>query len=312
MPHLQSEQRAGILTIDLNFLDLEGAIASYLVPHNHGALLIESGPGSTIEKLVSGINSYGFKISDISDVFVTHIHLDHAGAAGWFARQGARIHVHPVGAPHLIDPSKLLASAERIYGDQMDYLWGEFLNVPETSLSILEDNHVVEVEGIQVRTLNTPGHARHHYAYICKDVCFSGDIGGVRLDGVNHLVAPMPPPEFHLEEWRDSLNSLQSAYDRGLFHKIAPTHFGVFDGAGNHLTLLRQELNDIDIWIDQILPAEPSIDELNQAFIDWTFERYRQNNLSDTLMNTYEAAMPSWMSAQGIHRYWRKYRSPQE
>jgi glyoxylase-like metal-dependent hydrolase (beta-lactamase superfamily II) len=312
MPQNQTNQQSNFLTIDLNFLDLPGAIASYLIPHNRGAILIESGPGSTIENLTAGLASHGVKIADISDVFLTHIHLDHAGAAGWFARQGASIHVHPVGAPHLIDPTKLLASAERIYANQMDFLWGEFLNVPESKLSILENNQVLEVGGIQIQAVDTPGHARHHYAYIYEDVCFSGDIGGVRLGGKDHLVVPMPPPELQLEDWRLSLDILQAAYNRGLFSKIAPTHFGIYQDAGSHLILLQKELDDIETWIEEIMPTEPSIDELNKAFIAWTDQRYRQNNLSDELIDIYEAAMPSWMSARGIYRYWRKHRIPQE
>jgi glyoxylase-like metal-dependent hydrolase (beta-lactamase superfamily II) len=115
---------------------------------------------------VAGINAHGLQVGDVTDVLVTHIHLDHAGAAGWLAQQGARVHVHPVGAPHLLDPERLLSSAKRIYGDTMDTLWGQFLAVPEQRLSILEDNREIEIHGLRFRPIDTPGHAYHHFAYI--------------------------------------------------------------------------------------------------------------------------------------------------
>src|SRR5512143_2025441 len=176
----QETTRQGVQTLDLNFLELAGTIAVYLIPHPHGAVLVESGPGSTLHNLKAGLESHGLKPSDISDVLLTHIHLDHAGSAGWWARQGARIHVHPVGAPHLLDPEKLLASAQRIYGDQMDRLWGEFLPVPDDRLVIIQDGDEVEIDGLCFKALDTPGHANHHYAYLFGDVCFTGDIGGIR------------------------------------------------------------------------------------------------------------------------------------
>ena len=199
-----------IQTLDLKFRGFSGAIAAYLIPHSQGAVLVECGPGSTSMALEAGLQGIGLKVSDISDVLLTHIHLDHAGAAGWLARHGARIHVHPVGAPHLLNPEKLLASAARIYGDNMHTLWGEFLPVPEEQLTVHEDGEVIEIEGLRFRALDTPGHAFHHYAYIYQEVCFSGDIGGVRVGGARHVRLPMPPPEFNLELWRESVRRLEA------------------------------------------------------------------------------------------------------
>jgi len=116
-----------IHTLDLNFQGFPGTIATYLIPHARGAVLIETGPGTTTHALEAGVRAHGFTMEDITDVLLTHIHLDHAGAVGWVAQHGARVHVHPRGAPHLINPEKLLSSAGRIYGDDMDRLWGQFL-----------------------------------------------------------------------------------------------------------------------------------------------------------------------------------------
>jgi glyoxylase-like metal-dependent hydrolase (beta-lactamase superfamily II) len=311
MPQFPNWPHPPIHTLDLKFLNFPGAIAAYLIPHAQGAVLVESGPGSTTESLQASLRAHGLEPSDISDVFLSHIHLDHAGAAGWLARQGARIHVHPAGAPHLLDPQKLLSSAQRIYGEMMEPLWGDFLPVPKDHLSVLADQQVVEVGGLRVQALDTPGHARHHFAYLCGDTCFSGDIGGVRLEGPPHLVLPMPPPEFYLEEWRGSARRSQAAYDQGLFRRIAPTHFGIYADAGWHLAELGRALDEVEAWLLTVMPIDPPIEALSEGLISWAQSRYRRDGLSDEQIQIYETANPSWMSPHGLQRYWRKHRSPE-
>ena len=307
MNDLGKPSTGNVQTLDLNFKGIQGTIASYLIPHSRGGILIETGPGSTVQNLTKRLAEYGLKPADISDVFLTHIHLDHGGAAGWMARQGARIHVHPVGAPHLINPEKLLKSAARIYGDSMETLWGDFLAVPESQLSILEDNEIVEVNGIKIQALDTPGHANHHFAYLYEGICFSGDIGGVRLSvGPRHLRLPMPPPEFQLETWRSSLKRLAAAS----FSRIAPTHFGIFDDPGWHLAALAKTLDEIEVWMQAELPTDPPVEAINARFLEWTQGRSRTADLSSDEIQAYEAANPTWMSGYGMQRYWHKYRTP--
>lgn len=297
-----------ISTLDLNFLNIQGAIASYMIPHSEGVVLVESGPASTLDNLNKELDKHGYKTADISHVLLTHIHLDHAGAAGWLARQGATIYVHPVGAPHLQNPEKLLASAQRIYGEAMEQLWGQFLSVPEERIVIPGDNEVIEINGLQFRALDTPGHASHHYAYIFQDVCFSGDIGGVRMAGSKHLRIPMPPPEFVLEDWRESRKRLENEFIAGKYSRIAPTHFGIFNDPIWHLNALRKSLDEIDAWIEKVMPTEPTIETLNDKFLEWTRQRALADGMSETQIDAYEAANPSWMSSYGIQRYWRKHR----
>lgn len=297
-----------IHTLDLNFQGIPGSIAVYLIPHTRGAALVECGPGSTLPALQRGLRALGLDFADITDVLLTHIHLDHAGAAGWLARQGARIHVHPVGAPHLIDPEKLLISAGRIYGDRMQTLWGEFLSVPETQLDVVEDNQVVEVGDLRFRAIDTPGHAYHHYAYVFNDVCFTGDIGGVRVGGIRHLRLPMPPPEFNLEVWRQSLERLEQEYAAGRFARIAPTHFGVFDDPAWHLKAARQALDEVEAWMLRVMPGDPTPAELEAQFIDWARQRSLRYGVQESVLGPLEAANPSGMSAHGIYRYWHKVR----
>jgi glyoxylase-like metal-dependent hydrolase (beta-lactamase superfamily II) len=296
-----------VITLDLNFLSIPGAIACYAIPHNNGVALIECGPGSTLTALQSGLKQNGYTIRDITDVFLTHIHLDHAGAAGWLARQGARIHVHPVGAPHMLNPEKLLASAERIYGDQMGTLWGEFLPVPEEQLFILQDDEIVELDGLLIRAIDTPGHADHHYSYLFEDLCFSGDIGGVRLAGTHHLRLPMPPPEFHPGKWQNSLKRLLKLD----FTRIAPTHFGIFNDAGRHLAKLIDLIIETQDWIEIVMSSDPPVEEVNARLSAWSSQRALEDGVPERQIQAYEYANPSWMSGYGIQRYWRKLHNEQ-
>jgi glyoxylase-like metal-dependent hydrolase (beta-lactamase superfamily II) len=293
-----------IFTLDLNFMGISGAIASYLIPHSTGAVLVECGPGSTLPALLEGLSQHGLSPTNITDVFLTHIHLDHAGAAGWLARQGARIHVHPVGAPHMQNPEKLLSSAARIYGDKMGTLWGEFLPVPPEKLSVIQDNDVITVDGMSFQATDTPGHADHHHVYLLEDTLFSGDIGGVRLAGTHHVRLPMPPPELNLIKWRHSLEQLKELK----FTRIAPTHFGIFSDAQQHLSILEKELDDISAWVEAIMPGDPPVDEINHLLIDWYQQRAMQAGVPVEQLQGYESANPSWMSGYGIQRYWRKVR----
>ena len=165
-----------VYTIDLNFQGFHNAIAAYLIKHDHGAVLVESGPGSTLPALEQAINGHGLQLGDITHVLLTHIHLDHAGASGKLAQNGAIVCVHPAGAPHMINPEKLLASASRIYGDQMNSLWGEFLPVPEEKIWRVGHEEELDIHGLKFRALHTPGHAEHHICYFFEDICFSGDV----------------------------------------------------------------------------------------------------------------------------------------
>lgn len=298
-----------VIPIDLNFMGRANAIAAYLIPYAGGGVLVECGPGSTTTDLEKGLAKHGFRAEDITDVLLTHIHLDHAGAAGWFARRGARIHVHSAGAPHLLDPEKLLSSAKRIYGDMMDELWGDFLPVPENQLDILQDGNVVSIDGLSFQAVETLGHANHHFVYISNGTCFSGDIAGVRMPGVKYLRLPVPPPEFNLEQWRESQKLLISLYENGLFQRIAPTHFSIFDDAGWHLDELGRTLDDLDRWIGEIMPSNPQSEQLNSEYLNWSERRAFERNLDAQVLQTYEIANPSWMAAAGIQRYWNKHRA---
>jgi len=293
-----------VITLDLNFQGRPHAIASYLIRHADGAILIESGPGSTLPALEAGLAKEGLSPRDVTHVLLTHIHLDHAGASGWLAGQGSMIYVHPVGAPHMLHPERLIASATQIYGDRMQSLWGEFLPVLESQLVVVKDAEPIRIGGLEFIPINTPGHAEHHYAYLFEDICFSGDVGGVRIPGYQYLRVPMPPPELHLERWHESIARLR----KEKFKIIAPTHFGMFDDVEWHLNEVDKGLNTASRWLEEVMPATPPIEELRQSYTNWILGEGEAMGLSEDVVKAYELANPLGMSADGLLRYWNKVR----
>ncbi|NJD58001.1 MAG: hypothetical protein C3F13_10680 [Anaerolineales bacterium] len=293
-----------IHTIDLKFRGRAGTIAAYLIPTGSGGILVESGPGSTIPALLEGIRSNGFDISDIHDVFLTHIHLDHAGAAGWLAQQGCRIHVHENGAPHLINPEKLLASASRLYGTMMNQLWGTIIPIDEAKIHIFHDDEVVTVGNISIHALDVPGHANHHLAYLIGETCFTGDIGGIRLNPIQYLSLPMPPPDLNLEKWRESILNIQRHHPQ----RIVPTHFGIYPDVTWHLEALLEVLDDVEAWLDEKLPYDPPIEALRQQYLEFEYQRASKSRIDMSIVDAQQIANPLFLSADGILRYWNKYR----
>lgn len=297
--------KTNILTLDLHFQDRTHAIAAYLIRSGDAVVLVESGPGSTLGSLEAGLAKEGLSARNVTHVLLSHIHLDHAGAAGWFSQQGAQVYVHPIGAPHMLNPDKLLASALRIYGDRMDALWGEFLPVKEDKLTVAQDMEEIVIGNLRFLPVNTPGHAEHHYCYIFEDLCFSGDIGGVRIPGFPYMRAPMPPPELHFGKWRASIECMRSLK----FARIAPTHFGIYDDADWHLTELQKHLNANENWLEEAMKTDPPIETLRENLTTWMGEQARAQGLSEDVIQAYTISNPIGMSADGMLRYWKKARN---
>ena len=291
-----------IVTLDLNFQGRPHAIAAYLIRHGDAVILIESGPGSTQAALQTALAQEGLSAADVTHVLLTHIHLDHAGAAGWLAQQGAEIYVHPIGAPHMLNPEKLIASATRIYGDRMESLWGEFLPVPQNQLKTPNDAEAIRIGSAEFIPLNTPGHAEHHYVYLFEDIAFCGDVGGVRIPGYQYLRVPMPPPELHIERWHASIARIRKEKPA----RIAPTHFGIFDDVEWQLREVEKGLDSAARWLDATMAAEPSIEQMRQSYTDWIMAEGEQIGLDAEAVKAYELANPLGMSADGLLRYWKK------
>lgn len=299
-------EKSRLLTLDLNFQDKSQSIAAYLIRHSTGAVLVETGPASTLPALGQALARHGLTFRDITHVLLTHIHLDHAGAAGWFSRQGAQVHVHPNGAPHLLNPEKLITSATRIYGDRMADLWGEFLPVLPDKLVTTTDSAEIVVGDLRFVALHTPGHAEHHVCYLLDDICFSGDVGGVRIPGYQYMRAPMVPPELHFGKWLDSLSRLQSLK----LSAIAPTHYGIFDDPAWHLAYLKSILQSTEAWLEQVMPSDPTLEQLRTQYEAWMQRESDVQQLSPDVIQAYTLANPLGMGADGMLRYWKKFRLP--
>lgn len=289
-----------IQIIDLNFLDTKQSIGSFLIPTAKGPVLIESGPETTFSVLKAGIEKAGYKIEDIHAVLLTHIHFDHAGAAWKFAKNGTKIYVHQVGLPHLANPEKLWNSAAQIYGDDMNRLWGKMEPIPEDLLIAANDGDVIDFGNVQFKVIYTPGHAVHHNAYQLNDVIFTGDVAGCKIAN-GPVVPPCPPPDIDLVLWKKSIQKLKDANPSALYL----THFA----RQEHPVQLLEELEmELDNWANFIKPffdAGIPADEIVPQFMQFTSQAFKAKGLTDTEIQIYEYANPSWMSVNGLLRYWK-------
>jgi glyoxylase-like metal-dependent hydrolase (beta-lactamase superfamily II) len=297
-----------IITLDLGFQDMPQTIASYLVVGSDSPVLVETGPASTYLNLKANLAQNGFNTSDIKHVLVTHIHLDHAGAAGWLAQEGAQIYVHHVGAPHLIDPSRLLTSAGRIYGDKMDTLWGETVAAPADKVTAVADGDLINVAGLQFTALDTPGHAWHHHTYRLGNIAFTGDAAGIQISGTDLVEIPAPPPEFKLEVWEKSIDRLLAEN----FEAIYPTHFGRLEDPVPQLEGLRSLMREAAEFVRSRMEAGQERETIVEAYVDWMQGRTRAAGLSEFTIKPLYTANPLYMSVDGIMHYWRRKSAKQK
>jgi glyoxylase-like metal-dependent hydrolase (beta-lactamase superfamily II) len=269
--------------IDLRHLGHERVIGSWLV----GDVLIDPGPESCLDELLAGLGG-----REPRAIALTHIHLDHAGATGTLARRfpDAEVWVHERGARHLIDPAKLLASAGRLYGDEMQRLWGEVLPVPEERVCQLQGGETLD----GFRVAYTPGHASHHVAYLHADsgTVFSGDVGGVRVAKDGPVLAPTPPPDIDLPAWRASLDRIEAWRPSA----IVPTHFGRYEDVSEQIAQLRERLDE---W--ERLAASGDEGE----FVRVLGERMEVDGDPGAAV-AYQQAMPADQSYAGMRRYLEK------
>jgi glyoxylase-like metal-dependent hydrolase (beta-lactamase superfamily II) len=272
--------------IDVRHLGREQVIGAWRV----GDVLIDPGPSSSVATLLASLDR-----DPPRAIALTHIHLDHAGAAGTLARRypDAEVWVHERGAPHLVDPRRLLDSAGRLYGDDMQRRWGEVLAVPVERLRVL---HGGERQG-PFRVAYTPGHASHHVAYLHEPSgrVFAGDVAGVRI-GAGRVIAPTPPPDIDLPAWRASLDTIAAWRPRSL----AVTHFGAFDDVDEHLAALREHLDEVEAWAAEGDEA---------SFVARLRERAGAGEGAPGAGETagaYVQALPAGQSYQGLTRHLRK------
>ena len=274
--------------IDLLHLGEERVIASYVVDTDDGPALFDCGPASAVAALKAGLDARGLVLTDIRHLLLSHIHLDHAGAAGVLVREhpGLRVHVSEVGAPHLVDPSRLERSARRLYGESFDPLWGELAPVPETNVDVVGER----VVGLDC--FPAPGHASHHVCYLDPDgTLYAGDAAGVRIPPGRAVVPPTPPPEIDVEVWGQTIDKIE----RRDPDRLALIHFGVAADPGPHLAELSLTLLD---WAESV---EGGASE--EEFVAYARERLAD---SGDDVASYERAMPLWQSYAGLRRWAEK------
>jgi glyoxylase-like metal-dependent hydrolase (beta-lactamase superfamily II) len=287
--------------IDLEFLGHGNSIASFLIETASGPILIETGPASTLPALKAGIEKAGYNANEIEHVFITHIHLDHAGAAWWFAQHGAKIYLHPIGVPHLADPSKLLNSAKRIYKEEMERLWGDLLPIPSDKLIAVEDKESINFHDLIIKAHHTPGHAVHHIAWQINNLLFTGDVAGVKIRN-GPVQAPCPPPDIDLDDWKKSIAGIKEI-NPGLIYL---THFGIIDNINEHLNLLEEALMDWAIWVKNEWQHNKNVDQITDEFKIYVRDQLKIAGVDNSGLSQYEAANPAWMSVNGLIRYWTK------
>lgn len=290
-----------IKVIDLQFHGIPNAVASFLLRTEDGPVLVETGPSSTLETLLQEIRKSGHHPEDIHHVFLTHIHLDHAGAAWWFAERRARIYLHPKGIKHMEDPSRLINSARLIYKDQMESLWGEIKPIPRSQMKEVEDMEVVQLGKTKIQALHTPGHAIHHISWKVDESLFTGDVAGIKI-GDGPVMPPCPPPDIDLEAWNESIEKMMNSPVKNLFL----THYGMVNDKENHLADLKEILNQWANFIKLKWQQRYEVTLIVEEFQQYVHEQLRQKGINESGIQQYETANPSWMSVHGLIRYWEK------
>ncbi len=289
-------------TIDLEFQGVENGIAVFLVEGPDGLVLIETGPESTRERSLEGIRAAGFSPDDIEAVLVTHIHLDHAGAVGWWAQQGKTVYVHEKGAKHLIDPSRLEESARMVYQEEFDQLWGALPPAPEEHVHVLSDEQTVSVAGLGVTALDTPGHAFHHLCFQIDGIIFTGDAAGARLPGSDYISVTSAPPQFHLEEGLKTLARLEALQPKSLFL----THFGEVEDPAAHIADYRRAWELNAQFIKDRLEEGMDEDSLRIAYQAFQMEQAFRENLPTEMWKSFQTINHTDMCADGIRLYWER------
>ena len=290
--------------IDLNFRGSDRVIATAVLTGPDGVTLVDPGPTSCLPALENGLGQRGLTLRDVRALLITHIHLDHAGAVGSIVERvpAIEVHVHERGAPHMVDPAKLLASATRLYGDQMETLWGAFLPVPAANLHVLQGGERIAAAGTTLAVAYTPGHAKHHVSFLdeATGVAYVGDTGGIRVSG-DYLLAPTPPPDIDLAAWRESLLVIEAWNPVSLF----VTHFGVVTGAKAHLARFRETLAAQAEAVRQSLTAGNTDDERTRVFVE-QLRREVRKAMPEHEARATELAAPFDQLWQGLDRYWKK------
>ena len=296
----------GLWQISLPFLGEHEIIGSYLLAGENELAILDPGPGSTLDALLDSIRDAGFDPQNVTHILATHVHLDHAGAAGSLVRQlpKAQVYVHSNGAPHLIDMSKVVASAERIYGERMHMLWGNIESVPAERIYALEGGDILKIAGRRLEVHYTPGHAVHHVIFfdVHSGELFAGDVAGVRLPGGDYVRPPTPPPDLDLEAWSETITLVRSLRPDVLYIG----HYGAVRDITQHFGHLREKLQSWGDFVLSEMRKGKDEAEIIALLIERTQPELQRVAKDPHAIQRYEIGSNYAMTVQGYMRYWRK------
>jgi glyoxylase-like metal-dependent hydrolase (beta-lactamase superfamily II) len=297
---------SSIALIDTNWTGRKHSIAAALLESEGHRSIVDPGPASTVGALRNGLRERGLSVADLDAILLTHIHLDHAGASGTLVRENPRlaVYVHKLGAPHMADPTKLLASAERLWpGGELMQLFGETLPVPSANLRILEGGETLTLGPRKMEVVYTPGHASHHVSYFdsSENTAFVGDTAGVRIEDAFLLLPATPPPDIDLEIWQDSLDAIAERRPERLFL----THFGYVKDPASHIEKFRIRLRDWGALAAEILRSSSDETAACDAFVAAARAEIEKSIPKDEV-GTYLFSARLDLSWLGLARYCRK------
>lgn len=295
---------AGTSYADLHFQGVPRVIATGMLQGRAGVTLVDPGPSATLPALNAALARVGATTADVEALLLTHIHLDHAGSTGSLvaANPRMRVFVHERGAPHVVNPEKLLASASRLYGADMDRLWGEVRPVAAAAVTALAGGERIEAGGRTLRVAYTPGHALHHVSYLVEDagIAFVGDTAGIKLTPDGYVLPPTPPPDIDLDAWHESLGRIGAWRPDTLFL----THFGPASAPGPHLAALADHLDFVARLVRESLARDES-DETREARFTEAVARELRRRMAPAEVQAYQVAGRFDLSWRGLARYWR-------
>jgi glyoxylase-like metal-dependent hydrolase (beta-lactamase superfamily II) len=294
-----------IPTLDTNWVGRPHSVAAALLESGGHRAIIDPGPESTYATLRKRLQSRGLSVAQLDAILLTHIHLDHAGASGSLVRDNPRlvVYVHTLGAPHMIDPAKLLASAARLWPDTLRRLFGGTLPVPKENVRILEGGETLTLGTRDLEVGYTPGHASHHVSYFdaAEGVAFVGDTTGIRIDNGPYILPATPPPEISLEVWEDSFTAILSRQPSRLFL----THFGYAEKPAEHIDEFRRRLHRWAELAAEILRSSPNEAEAKKAFVERAqAEMQERLGTDEAEHHAFTAGLD--LSFLGLARYLRK------
>jgi glyoxylase-like metal-dependent hydrolase (beta-lactamase superfamily II) len=295
--------------LDLHFQGVPRLIATAVVETEGGVLLVDPGPTTALDALRDGLLGRGCSLDDVRALLLTHIHLDHAGATGRIveAHPDVHVYVHERGAPHLADPTKLLRSARRIYGDRLDTLWGDFLAVPEENITALAGGETIAPGGRTMDVAYTPGHASHHVSYLdaSTGTAFAGDVAGMRVQGADYVLPVAPPPDIDVAAWHASTAALRDWNP----DRLMVTHFSAFDDVARHLDALDERLDAMAAAVRATLSEQEADDDARAARFHTDQVEAMKAHVPEPLWAPYEQFGQPRESWYGLARYWQKHRA---